>query len=194
MPTKTPIYRIDHGNEPSVEELSNAKKARLVREVFTQRQAFDGWVLRHPRGFAAALGLCGAPQTYFEEVAERVRRSRAKERGMKKTKAEPFSGVSELSGNLPWDGLIGLLNGVQTARLMNEILVPMMNNTLELQNLTLRSVGSNLVADLKPKLAEAANLARSGLSDLAIKDMAGAKRKLKALEKAVGEIRDALDK
>jgi hypothetical protein len=202
MPTQKLRRRADRENDSSDEELSTAKKATLVRDVFTQREAFDAWLLRHPRGFAAALGLCGAPQVYFEKVAHLVRQSRAtrsagnktQERTMAKKDKTTFSGISELSGNIPWEGLIGLLNGVRGVRLMHEIMVPMFSNTLELQNLTLRSLGSNLAADLKPKLVNAANIARSGLSDIATQDVEGAKNRLKDLEKAVQEVRDALDR
>ncbi len=201
MPTKKLRRPADHAIASANDELSAAKQARLIRKVFTEREAFDSWLLRHPRGFAAALGLCGAPQRYFETVANSVKQSRAErtarnsgqeEHMADKKEKRQFSGIGELSGNFPWDGLIDLLNGVKTARIMNEILVPLLGQTLELQNLTGRAHNPTFRPDLKPMLDKAANLARAGLSDIAIQDIEAAKKRLKDLERAVQAVRDSL--
>src|SRR6266849_2484447 len=95
----------DEATASADDEVSAAKQAKLLRAVFTERDAFDSWLLRHPRGFAAALGLCGEPQRFFETVANSVKQSRAKrvaknrsqEERVAKTKAKgQFSGISEL--------------------------------------------------------------------------------------------------
>jgi hypothetical protein len=202
MRAKRAGQRVHEAIASADDELSAAKQASLIREVFTERKAFDSWLLRHPRGFAAALGLCGPPQRYFEVVANSVRQSRAAGAGRnrsqegqmagKKTKGQ-FSGISELSGNFPWEGLIDLLNGVRTARIQNEILIPLLGQTLELQNLTGRAYTPTFRADLKPKLDKAAKLARAGLSDVATQNIAAAKASLKELEAAVQAVRDSLE-
>jgi hypothetical protein len=201
MSTRNLKGHFDESAESELDELSLEKQAKLVQKVFSDRLAFERWVIHHPRGFAAALGLCGAPQRYFERVANSVKQSRARriaddiqEGDMaEKDKKPKFSGISELRENFPWDGLIDLLNGVRTARLMNEILIPLLGQTLELQNLTERAYRPTFRADLKAKLDRAANLARAGLSDIATQDIGTAKKRLKDLDKAIQTVRDSLE-
>jgi hypothetical protein len=202
MPTKRAGQWPDESTASADDEVSTARQARLVRAVFTERKAFDSWLLHHPRGFAAALGLCGAPQRFFERVANSVKKSREKtltkqrseeERVANNKAKEKFSGISELSSNFPWDGLIDLLNGVRAARIQNELLIPLVNQALELQSLTGRAHKPTFSPELKPKLDHAANLARAASSDIATQNIDAAKKRLKALEAAVQVVRESLE-
>src|SRR5258708_4002555 len=108
MPTGKAGPWPDEATASADDEVSAAKQAKLLRAVFTEREAFEGWLLRHPRGFAAALGLCGEPQRFFETLAYSVKQSRSKrvakdrsqeERVEKKNAKRQFSGISELGSN-----------------------------------------------------------------------------------------------
>jgi hypothetical protein len=202
MPTREPGPWPDEATASADDEVSASKQAKLLRAVFTEREAFDRWFLRHPRGFAAALGLCGEPQRFFETVAYSVKQSRAKhvakdrsqeERVAKKNVKREFSGIGELGGNFPWDGVIGLLNEVRAARLQNAILIPLLGQALELQSLTGRAYKQGFRADLKPELDKAANLLQSALSDIATQNIDAAKKRLKSVEAAVQAIRGSIE-
>lgn len=202
MPTGNAGPWPDEATASADDEVSAAKQARLLRAVLTEREAFDGWLLRHPRGFAAALGLCGAPQRFFETVAHSVKQSRAKrvakdqsrEGRVARTKPKgQFSGISELAGNFPWNGAIGLLNEVRTARLQNAILIPLLGHALELQSLTGRAHKQGFRADLKPELDKTANLLQSALSDIATQNTEAAKKRLKSVEAAVQALRGSIE-
>jgi hypothetical protein len=202
MPTSKAGPWPDEATASADDEVTAAKQAKLLRAVFTERAAFEGWLLRHPRGFAAALGLCGAPQQFFETLAYSVKQSRAKrvtkdrsqeERVAKKNAQRQFSGISELAGNIPWDGAIDLLNEVRSARLQNTILIPLLGHALELQSLTGRAHKQGFRAELKPELDKAANLLQSALSDIATQDIGAAKKRLKSIEAAVQALRGSIE-
>jgi hypothetical protein len=202
MPTRKAGPWPDEATASADDEVSAAKQAKLLRAVFTERAAFEGWLLRHPRGFAAAIGLCGEPQRFFETVANSVKQSRSKrvakdrsqeERVAKKNAKRQFSSISELGSNFPWDGAIGLLNEVRAARLQNAILIPLLGQALELQSLTGRAHKQGFRADLKPGLDKAANLVQAALSDIATQNIEAAKKNLKAVEAAVQAIRGSIE-
>ena len=201
MPTRKAGPWPDEATASADDEVTAAKQAKLLRAVFTEREAFDSWLLRHPRGFAAALGLCGGPQRFFETVAYSVKQSRAKrvakdrsqEGRVAKSKSKQFSGISELGGNFPWDGAIEMLNEVRTARLQNAILIPLLERALELQSLTGRAHKQGFRAELKPEIDKAASLIQSALSDIATQDIGAAKKRLKSVEAAVQAIRSSVE-
>jgi hypothetical protein len=89
-------------------------------------------------------------------------------------------------------GRVDLLYSLKTARLFNGILVSLINQALELQYMTGLAHRRSFRVDLQTKLDKAAKLARAGSSDIAIEDIAAAKKRLKALDAAVQTVRDSL--
>jgi len=183
-------------------ELSAAKQAELLRAVMTDAMAFDGWMVRHPRGFAAALGLCGPPQRFFELISESMKRGREGQMAAKRSKATrtvnrnvktQFNALHELCGNIPWGALVDLLDEVKIFRLKSELLVPLAGHVLELQSLTARAHRQAARPELKPRLDNAARVAKRALTDLATHDLNTAKRRLRELESAVQELQDSLE-
>src|SRR5712671_3947867 len=108
----------------------------------------------------------------------------------KKAKAQGSS-ISEPTSNFLWGGMTDLLDEIKTARLLNQILIPLLAQALELQYLTGRARQPSF--RLKPSLDKAFLLARAGLSDAAIQDIDEAKKRLKALDSAVQAVRDLLE-
>jgi hypothetical protein len=88
--------------------------------------------------------------------------------------------------------LVDLLHSLKTARLFNGILVSLINQALELQYMTGLAHRRSFRVDLQTKLDKAAKIARVGSSDIAIEDIAAAKKRLKALDAAVQTVRDSL--
>jgi hypothetical protein len=108
----------------------------------------------------------------------------------KKAKAQSIR-TSGPTSNFLSGGMTDLLDEVKTARLLNQILIPLLAQALELQYLTGRARQPSF--RLKPSLDKAFLLARAGLSDAAIQDIDAAKKRLKALDSAVQAVRDLLE-
>src|SRR5262249_7622825 len=185
----------------ATDELSAAKQARVLRDIMTDPAAFDAWVLRHPRGLAAAFGFCGPPRRFFESVSQSIKKARQHRMTAERSKEEQmanrktrkhFSGVDELRGNIPWQEFIVLIAEIKIARRKNEILLPLATHILDLQSVTARAHKSAGRPALKPNIDNAVKVARRALTDLAVHDIDTAQRRLRELESAIHDIQTSL--
>jgi hypothetical protein len=85
-------------------------------------------------------------------------------------------------------GPVDLANRVKLA---NGILIPLLTQALELQYMAGVAHRRGFRAALQTKFDKAAKLARAGLTDIAIDDVASAKKRLKALDAAVQMAKDS---
>jgi hypothetical protein len=86
------------------------------------------------------------------------------------------------------DGLMDLLNKVNT---VNGILIPLLNRALDLQYMTGLAHRRGFRTYLQTKLDKAAKLIQAAQSDIAIEDIAAAKKRLKALDVAIQVAKDS---
>src|ERR1700678_2497577 len=135
-----------------------------------------GWsVVPRPIRVAVVGTICvqssGPVANWIKQlIAERAASKRPRRRGMPNRKAKTQGGPVDLANRV---------------KLANGILIPLLTQALELQYMAGVAHRRGFRAALQTKFDKAAKLARAGLTDIAIDDVASAKKRLKALDAAV---------